>query len=428
MMLNHLPLRWLFIDFNSYFASVEQQLNPALRGKPVAVSPVAGDSSCAIAASYEAKAFGIRTGTPIREARKLCPELTVIHARPRRYVEFHEALKKEIGSHLPVTKVGSIDEVACRLMDNENAPEIAHDIALRIKRGIATNVGECLRSSIGIAPNCFLAKIASDMEKPEGLIMLEAVDLPDRLYKLALRDLPGVGWRMEKRLLMAGVPDVRTFMNLPPKLARRIWGSIHGERLWWELRGLDLPDPPAERRSIGHSHVLAPELRHEAGAHQIVRRLLIKAASRMRRLAYRTGCLVLTAWLENRWEWSGAKRLPATEDSFTLLEALEQLWAQASAEARRLHMAPRYKQVSVALVELAPVNADQFRLFEHDGSPIDAATTARRLRPSRTIDEVNEKFGRDKVRLGTWEDKRPDSFTGTKIAFTRVPDIREFSE
>jgi DNA polymerase IV len=427
-MLDHLPLRWLFIDFNSYFASVEQQLDPRLRNRPVAVSPVGGDSSCAIAASYEAKAFGIKTGTPIREARQLCPELIVIHATHQRYVEFHEALKKEIENHLPITKVCSIDEVGCRLMDNENAPKVARDIALRIKRGIATNVGECLRSSIGIAPNRFLAKVASDMQKPDGLTVLEAADLPERLYDLELRDLPGIGRRMEKRLLAAGIPDVRTFMNLPPKLARRIWGSIHGERMWWELRGLDLPDQPTERRSVGHSHVLAPEFRHEAGAQQIVRRLLVKAASRMRRLGYRTRCLVLTCWLESRWEWSGAARLPATQDSFTLLEALERLWGQAAAEARRLNFAPRYKQVSVALVELAPLNEDQFALFDHDGAPLDAAVQARRLRLSRVLDEVNGKLGRDKVRLGAWRDKRPDSFTGTKIAFTRVPDIEEFRE
>ncbi len=425
---DHPPLRWLFIDFNSYFASVEQQLDPKLRGRPVVVSPVAGDSSCAIAASYEAKAFGIKTGTPIREARQLCPDLVVIHAKHRHYVEFHERLKAEIENHLPITKTCSIDEVGCRLMDNENAPDVARGIALRIKRGIAANVGECLRSSIGIAPNRFLAKVASDMQKPDGLTVLEAADLPERLYELELCDLPGIGRRMEKRLLAAGVPDVRTFMNLPPKLARRIWGSIHGERMWWELRGLDLPDQPTERRSVGHSHVLAPELRHEAGAHRIVRRLLVKAASRMRRLGYRTSCLVLTVWLESRWEWSGAERLPATEDSFALLAALEKLWAQASAQARHLHLAARYKQVSVALVELMPTNADQFRLFEDDGSPADAAAAARRLRLSRIIDEVNGKRGRDKVRLGIWEDKRPDSFTGTKIAFTRVPDLEEFHE
>src|SRR5882757_8253541 len=112
-------LRWIYIDFNSYFASVEQQLDPALRGKPVAVLPVMTDSTCAIAASYEAKAFGVKTGTPIYEAKKMCPGLICVLARHERYVEFHHRLIEEIERHIPVTAVCSIDEVACRLMDNE---------------------------------------------------------------------------------------------------------------------------------------------------------------------------------------------------------------------------------------------------------------------------------------------------------------------
>jgi DNA polymerase-4 len=112
-----LSLRWLYVDFNSYFASVEQQLRPELRGQPIAVVPVETDSTCAIAASYEAKAFGVKTGTPIYEAKRLCPGLTCVLARHERYVEFHHRLIEEIERHIPVTAVCSIDEVASRLMD-----------------------------------------------------------------------------------------------------------------------------------------------------------------------------------------------------------------------------------------------------------------------------------------------------------------------
>src|SRR5579864_4335998 len=113
-------LRWLYVDFNSYFASVEQQLRPELRGKPIAVLPVMTDSTCAIAASYEAKAFGIRTGTPIYEAKQMCPGLICVIGKHERYVEFHHRIREEVGNHIPIDVVASIDEVACRLMDNEN--------------------------------------------------------------------------------------------------------------------------------------------------------------------------------------------------------------------------------------------------------------------------------------------------------------------
>src|ERR1700687_2040767 len=98
-----LSLRWLYVDFNSYFASVEQQLRRELRGKAVAVVAVETDSTSAIAASYEAKAFGIKTGTPIHEARRLCPDLICVLARHERYVEFHHRLIGEIERHIPVS-------------------------------------------------------------------------------------------------------------------------------------------------------------------------------------------------------------------------------------------------------------------------------------------------------------------------------------
>src|ERR1700722_17937971 len=102
-------LRWLYVDFNSYFASVEQELNPALRGKPVAVVPVETDATCAIAASYEAKAFGIKTGTPNYEAKRMCPGLICVVGHHENYVDYHHRIIKEVENHIPVAAVCSID-------------------------------------------------------------------------------------------------------------------------------------------------------------------------------------------------------------------------------------------------------------------------------------------------------------------------------
>jgi DNA polymerase-4 len=180
-----LCLRWLYVDFNSYFASVEQQLRPELRGKPIVVVPVETDSTCAIAASYEAKAFGVKTGTAIYEAKRLCPGLVCVLARHERYVEFHHGLIEEIERHILVTAVRSIDEVACRLMDNEIS-----EIAESIKSGIAKTIGPYMRCSIGIAPNRYLAKVGTELQKPDGLVVLRAEDLPQKLFSLKLRDQP----------------------------------------------------------------------------------------------------------------------------------------------------------------------------------------------------------------------------------------------
>src|SRR4029077_16286335 len=104
-----MPLRSLIVDFNSFFASVEQQLRPELRGRPVAVAPVKAETTSAIAASYEAKAFGVKTGTPIAEARRMCPGLVVVQARPSLYVEMHEELKEAIDSCMHFESGGPVD-------------------------------------------------------------------------------------------------------------------------------------------------------------------------------------------------------------------------------------------------------------------------------------------------------------------------------
>ena len=219
------PLRWLFLDLNSYFASVEQQLDPTLRGKPVIVAPVGSDTTVAIAASVEAKRYGISTGTRVWEAKRLCRDLMVAPAQHQRYVEFHDAIVAEIWKHVPVTHVCSIDEVACRLLDNENSYDRVVALAQRIKAGILANVGECLTSSVGIAPNRLLAKLASDMQKPDGLVVLEAAELPDRLFDLKLRDIAGIGANMERRLARDGVNDIRDLCERRPRDAGTAWGG-----------------------------------------------------------------------------------------------------------------------------------------------------------------------------------------------------------
>src|SRR5947209_374011 len=124
------PLDVLFLDINSYFATVEQQEQPELRGKPIIVSPVNSDSTCAIAASYEAKRYGIKTGTNVGEARTMCPGLIVVPARPSLYVHYHERIIEAAESVLPVEKVDSIDEMHFKLIGKEREVPEAHRLAI----------------------------------------------------------------------------------------------------------------------------------------------------------------------------------------------------------------------------------------------------------------------------------------------------------
>jgi hypothetical protein len=132
-------------------ASCEQQENPSLRGQPVIVVQTLTDSAVAIAASYAAKAFGIKTGTLMRDARQLCPAVIPVQANHRLYTEYHERILKAVDTCLPVEKVCSIDEMACRLMGAERQVPVARELALKVKRALREQVGECLTCSIGIA-------------------------------------------------------------------------------------------------------------------------------------------------------------------------------------------------------------------------------------------------------------------------------------
>ena len=422
------PLRWLFLDLNSYFASVEQQLNPALRGKPILVAPVDSDTTSAIAASVEAKKFGIRTGTPVWEAKRLCRDLIIVPAQHQRYVEFHDAIVAEVWRHIPVTKVCSIDEVACRLLDNENNAEAATALAKRIKAGIRAQVGTCLTSSVGIAPNRLLAKLASDMQKPDGLVILPAETLPHRLYGLRLRDIAGIGAKMEKRLAQDGINDIRQLCERRPRDAGNAWGGTNGDRLWYLLHGVDLPEKATQSRTLGHSHVLSPGKRGLEPVRLTARRLVLKAASRLRRKGYRCRLLMLHARFEDdKSTWRESIKLPATEDSFQLLAALDSLFPRLAEAGRKRSMGFQIRMIGVTLSEIEPREAEQHSLFAHLDPDDPLARESRGTALSRAMDQINERFGRNAVSVGALDGSRNDH-VGTKIAFGRIPEASEFHE
>jgi DNA polymerase-4 len=418
---SYLPLRYLFIDFNSYFASVEQQENPLLRGRPVAVAPVMSDTTCAIAASYEAKDYGIRTGTRISDAKKLCPDLLIVPARHELYVEYHHRLIEEIDRHIPIHKVWSIDEMACKLDRTEASPAAAADLARRIKRGIAGRVGAYIKSSIGVAPSSLLAKIATDMEKPDGLVIMRGEDLPGRLLELELIDLPGVGSRMRERLAKAGIKTIPQLWDLSPKPARAIWGSVGGERFWYALHGFDVPDLQTQRSVIGHSRVLDPNSRAAHNARFVARTLTLKAALRLRHYGLAAGGFMLAG---DKWEkgWTSHVRFPPTQDSFVFLRWLDAMWPGLVAKAGRR---ASFRHVQVGLFDFVPVAERQHDLFLRADS--ESSATHRFEELWGVIDKVNDAYGHDTLTLASQLGQNLQ-YAGTKIAFSRVPDRFEFQQ
>ena len=426
-----LGLSTLFLDLNSYFASVEQNENPALRGKPIAVVPMMTDATCAIAASYEAKAYGIKTGTKIYDAKKMCPQLICVLARHDIYVDYHHKVLAATDKHLPVSKIWSIDEFHCDLMGREKEPENARRIAQNIKNQILRDVGPAIKCSVGIAPNSFLAKVATDMQKPDGLVLLRPEDLPGRLLDLSLRDLPGINVRMEERLNKARIKTMKDLWNTSPKQARSIWGSVGGEKFWYWLHGYDIPHIETNTCMVGHSRVLDPELRTPEKARLMARRLLFKATMRLRRKGFHACSLSLGVRFLDGRRWGGDVRFAAAHDAFTFLQHLDDMWAAMTMEffGRTPDQMPNRllcKKVSVILQHLQPDGAITDDLF-FTGITAMKDKLAKRESLSAALDKLQDKYKRETVSLGVTP-KTLAGHVGTKIAFSRVPDREEFFE
>ena len=399
-----MPLRTIFVDMNAYFASCEQNDFPELRGKPVGVVPIMTDSSCCIAASYEAKRHGVKTGTGVWEARKLCRDIILRHARPQRYVELHHQIVRAVGRCIPVHEVKSIDEMSCKLLGNEKEPARAAEIARQIKKEIRTTVGDALTCSIGIAPNAMLAKVAGDMHKPDGLTLIESHELPTKLYQLELIDFPGIGPRMERRFYRYGITTVRQLMQLTVKQLSMVWGSqIHGERWYYLLRGEEVAEKPTQRRTLGHTHVLPPELRNEKGSHGVMVKLLHKAAARLRTIDYWAGALSLDVGFVNHQRWDMNTAMPHCQDTLSLLRAAGELWA-----LRPKGLTPF--QVGITLTHLVPAKMATPSLFNDDRKLGDI---------SRAMDRVNRAFGKNMIQFGTLHGS--EETAPTRIGFTHIP-------
>jgi DNA polymerase-4 len=402
-----MSLRALFVDFNAYFASVEQQLQPRLRGKPVAVVPVVAETTCCIAASYEAKRFGIKTGTRVAEARRLCPALRVIPARPELYVDMHHRLHDIVDSCAPVAEVLSIDEMRCELTGRWRQREHAEALAREIKKQIAQKAGAFLTSSIGIAPNGFLAKTASDMQKPDGLVVIEKSDLPHSLHRLALRDLCGIGRNMERRLHAARIFTVESLCAAPRGVLRRVWNGVEGERMFASLRGEIIERPPAGKTMLGHSHVLPPHQRNAEAALAVLHRLLQKAAMRLRKIQHLAGGMQLSVEFAGGDGVSDEMTFLETQDTIELTHTMLQLWQ-------------RHPRVSPPPL-LIGVNFFHLVAESNCTPPLFPCKQARR-ELLRQIDALNLRYGKNTVYFGgshTALDSAP-----MRIAFNRIPDSK----
>jgi DNA polymerase-4 len=398
-------LRSLLVDFNSYFASVEQQVEPRLRGKPLGVVPMLAETTVCIAASVEAKTFGVKTGTKVAEARRLCPGIEFVIARHETYIEFHHRAVAVVDTVVPVRAVLSIDEMDCELTGRWREPARALETARKVKAALASQVGEYLRTSIGIGPNTFIAKTASDLVKPDGLVVIEKSELPERLFELDVRALSGVGKQMEKRLAAQGIRTVRDLAARTRDELRALWGGIGGEIMYDRIRGEAQHERESDTSSISHSSVLAPELRNPEDAFAVLNRLVQKAAMRLRKAGFYAGRLSIAVKYLDGSRWDAGMKLVDTQDTVAFLQVLDKVWKGRPRDRR-------------TILQVGMVYSDFVSEAHHTGSLFATEDKSKSLYTA--LDKLNARFGKQAVYFASAHKARDRG--GMHIAFNHIPD------
>lgn len=412
-----MAISYLYIDLNSFFASCEQQENPKLRGKPIAVVPLLSDTTSVIAASYEAKRFGIKTGTKVRDARQMCPGIQFISGNHKTYIQYHHRIIEAVESCVPVHSICSIDEIACELKGSQRIEANARLLAAHIKKTISEKVGVALTSSIGIGPNILLSKVAADMKKPDGLTVIDSVDLPAKLYPLGLEDIPGIGPRMAQRLRLKGITTMEALLGKTEQQMHALWGGILGERMHRLLRGEHIAIARSETKSISHQHVLPPKDRNFEGSKMIAMRLAHKAAVRLRKAQFVTrGMRIDIKCLENDYRGGGSGsdaprfsedfKFHGSQDTGFFLGLIEDYYLKLPRDIRPI-------KINITYFDFIHEGQHQLSFFEDE----------KKSKIYQIVDKINEKYGRHTVYPGTLHEQVMSA--PTRIAFSRIPELDE---
>lgn len=372
--------QYLFLDMNSFFASVEQQVRPDLRGCPVGVTPYLGPSGCIIAASYEAKKYGIKI-CRVREAKKILPSIKIIESRPSLYMIYHKEIKKVIEKFTPFFEVKSIDEFALRLTPQDQNEKNAIKLAQKLKETIKRDVGDYLSCSVGIGPSKFLAKMAAEYKKPDGLTVLKLNDLENFYREIKLTDLTGINLRTEAKLNHFGISS-------PTELYQSSLGILiqkfsHFGRLWYyRLRGYEVDDTNSVTKTIGHSHVLEPELRDKNAAISVLQKLVFKSGYRLRHENFFAGGVYLNIGFTNSTRFSQSKKYSQPfSDNQTFWHHVLEILTQCPWQGQPIYLA-------VGTFNLHKNENKQISIFEE---------IEKRENLVVAIDKINDEYGAETV-------------------------------
>jgi len=380
----------LHVDMDAFYASVEQRDRPELRGQPVIVGGTSNRGVVA-AASYEVRVFGVRSAMPIREALRRCPHAICVKPRMSVYREVSHQVFAVFHDYTPVVEGLSLDEafldVTASLALKGDAVSIARGIKDRIRA--TTQLG----ASVGVAPNKLVAKIASELEKPDGLTVVDATNLRAVLDPLSVRRLPGLGRKLGERVEAAGLATLGQLRVAPDAVLWPIFGR-DSQRMRERAAGIDERPVLSEwdEKSISAEETFSSDLADHAKMESEVLRLADRAGQRMRAQNLATGCVQVKIRRADFSTFTRQKRFePSTTDSRTIAKIAAELLAAWLAEQPRA----RVRLLGVGVNHLHA--ADQMDLFAAAAAAASPAANAL----DTTVDAIRERFGNLAVRRGS---------------------------
>jgi len=406
---NPSPSTIIHIDLNSCFATIEQQANPFLRGKPIAIAAYNSPGGCILAPSIEAKTYGIKTGMRVSEGKKLCPQLLIKDSDPNKYRNVHLALRKILGFYTNDFYPKSIDEF---VLNMEGFPVLEkmtmHEIGGEIKKRIKMEIGEWITVSIGISTNRSLAKLASNIRKPDGLDEINHKNFLNVYRTLKLTDLSGINIRNAIRLSSVGIRNIVDFYKADLLTLRAAFRSVLSYYWYMRLRGWEVDDFENSRRSYGNSYAIPEKLRTPEELSPILAKLTEKMCFRLRRAGFVSQGVHLSLTYKGGGSWhKGVKTEKILFDSRDFYRKAYYL----------LTLSPSKQPVHTLFIScfnLTKLDSIQMELF---------SDIPKKLQLTKAVDEINEHWGGFVIHSGRMANT--GSSVHDRIAFGGVKELEE---
>ena len=390
----------LYIDLNSCFATIEQQSRPMLRGHPVAITNRITPNACIIAASYEAKAKGVKVGMRRREAEAICKDIIFAETEPSKYIFVHGKLKHIMQDYSADITMKSIDEGLINLAAAPPHIKIRdrREIGYEIKRRLLTEIGDYMRCNVGIASNRFLAKLAGELHKPDGLDEITPENQRAIFATLKLTDLPGINVRMERRLNAVNIFTPLQFLDADEEtLVKLVYKSIDGSKWYKRLRGIEVDDYLSDIKSVGRQYVMESNKLSREETRARILHLSEDVGYRLRsKNLYARGIYVWVYGYDNIYSHKSAilKRAIVTDQD--ICRNASQLFAQLPSPARI---------IGVTLYKLQRYPDAQLTFYQNQ---LDRAENV-----CAAIDKINYRFGARKIHSAASH--------GTEHVKTKIP-------